>query len=113
MGKVVDIRPPMFKFTSWLNGEIRKLSRMRYEELLLLPEEIEIDGPYIHPDVKYFVRRQFMEKGEPGIPPGTVEVFVCVNVYEHGQFKMGSWPSVEMTPQGRILDPLRDWDPRD
>ena len=84
---------------------------MKYEELVLLPAEAEIDGPYIHPDVKYFIRRQFHEKGEPpGIPAGTVEVFVCVDIFENGQFSLASRPSVEMTPSGRILDPLRGWD---
>ena len=111
MAKVVKHRPLLKEFWSWGQQEIRKLSKMRYEELLLLPEEAEIDGPYIHPDVKYFVRRKLYD--EPGIPIGTVEVFVCVEIYGNGKFLMSSCPSVEMTPRGRILDPMRGWDRRD
>jgi len=111
MGKVVEVRPPLSKFRSWLDDEIRKLSRMKYEELVLLPDEIEIDGPYLHPDVKYFIRRHFFERGDPpGIPPGMVEVYVCVDIYENGEFAMASRPSIEMTPRGRILHPFRAWD---
>lgn len=113
MGKRVEVVPPLSKLKSWREHEMRQLSRMTYEELMLMPEELEIDGPYVHPDLKYFIRRKFNEKGESGVPAGTVEVFICIDIYENGQFVMGSRPSVEMTPSGKILNPPRGADPRD
>lgn len=107
------MRPPLARFRRWLAKETLALEKLPYETLLALPEEAEIDGPFIHPDVRYFIRREVELHGDRLTPIGTVRAVVSVDVYENGAFSMRQGSLVEMTPRGRVLNPLRGWDRRD
>lgn len=86
--------------------------RLKYHELCSLPTEQEVAGPTpTPPNMKFFIRREIADDPyDDDTPKGTVVVSVCIDVYQDGKFKCGFRPSVEKTPKGAKLDPLRGWE---
>jgi hypothetical protein len=97
-------RPLLGEFWDWQQQMLKPYRKLSYRKLCALPAETEIHGPYDHPDIKYFVRRELYAEGADLTPIGTVVVSVCVVLYENGKFKMSSCPSVEKAPSGKVLD---------
>ena len=105
--------PKLGQFWSWQMRRLRSLARKSYRELCALPEEQQVAGPVQDRGMRFFIRRKIKAQGDKLTPKGTVEVSVCAEVYVNGKFQMGSSPSIEMSPTGKLLNSIRGWDPRD